>query len=79
MKSKRKSQADDSYVMFDVVYEDGTRSSHRRVPVSDLSRAEMDAHAKTVIMTQDRKIAEVSGRDRGAIRTIMRSSVKSAT
>ena len=79
MRSKRKATSDDCYVMFDVVYEDGTRSSHRRVPISELSQAEIDAKAKTFIMAQDRKIAEVSGRDRGAIRTITRSSVKSAT
>jgi hypothetical protein len=32
-----------------------------------------EIHAKTVIMDQDRKIAEVSGHNRGAIRSISRS------
>lgn len=76
MKSKKKIDGEDGYVMFDVVYEDGTRSSHRRVAASELSQFEGDANAKTIIMAQDRKIAEVSGRERGAIRTIVRSQAK---
>jgi hypothetical protein len=32
-----------------------------------------ETHAKTVIMDQDRKIAEVSGHSRGAIQSISRS------
>jgi hypothetical protein len=58
MMAKMKSRLDDSFVLFDVVYEDGTRSSRRRIAAADLSQLDGDAAAKTVIMTQDRKIAE---------------------
>lgn len=71
--AKKKSRVDDSFILFDVVYEDGTRSSRRRVAAADLSQFDGDADAKTLIMTQDRKIAEMSGNDRGPIRSIARS------
>lgn len=71
--AKKKPRVDDSFILFDVVYEDGTRSSRRRVAAADLSQFEPDADALTMIMTQDRKIAEMSGNDRGPIRSITRS------
>jgi hypothetical protein len=74
MMAKKKSRIDDSVVLFDIIYEDGTRSSRRRVLAAELS-AFGDMHAKTLIMEQDRKIADVSGRDRGPIRSILRSPV----
>ena len=72
--AKMKSRLDDSFVLYDVVYEDGTRSSRRRIAAAHLSQLDRDADAKTVIMTQDRKIAKMSGHDRGPIRSITRSS-----
>ena len=74
MMAKMKSRLDDSFVLFDVVYEDGTRSSRRRIAAADLSQFDGDADARTMIMSQDRKIAEKSGHDRGPIRSITRSS-----
>jgi hypothetical protein len=71
--ARKKFRLDDSFVLFDVVYEDGTRSSRRRIAAADLSQFAADADAKTMIMAQDRKIAEKSGRDRGPIRSITRS------
>lgn len=71
--AKKKFRLDDSFVLFDVVYEDGTRSSRRRIATSDLSQFDLDADAKTMIMAQDRNIAEKSGHDRGPIRSITRS------
>lgn len=71
--AKKKPRVDDSFILFDVVYEDGTRSSRRRIAAADLSQFEADAGAKTMIMAQDRKIAEMSGNDRGPIRSITRS------
>jgi hypothetical protein len=70
--AKKKVKVDDSFVLFDVVYEDGNRSSRRKVASVDLDGN--DENAKTVIMDQDRKIAEMSGNSRGAIKTITRSA-----
>ena len=72
--ARKTSQVNRGFVFFDVVYEDGTRSSRRRVSTGDLPSDNGDTHAMTLIMAQDRKIAEVSGHDRGSIREITRSS-----
>jgi len=77
-KQKKKPQVGGS-VMFDVLYQDGTRSSHRKVPielVEGFGVDDGDAAAKAAIEAQDREIAERSGRPRGPIKTISRSSVR---
>ena len=71
--SRKKERVVEGFVMFVVVYEDGTRSSRRKVAAAELAGQDDDSHAKTVIMDQDRKIAEKSGSSRGPIRSITRS------
>jgi hypothetical protein len=71
-KQKKKPQVGGS-VMFDVIYQDGTRSSHRKVPIELVDGVDGDAPAKAAIEAQDREIAERSGRPRGPIKTISRS------
>jgi len=70
----RKKTSSSEFVSFDVVYEDGSLSSNRRVPGSALNGHDRDADAKAIIEAQDRKIAEMSGQPRGPIRSIKRSS-----
>jgi hypothetical protein len=70
--ARKKPSSKAEFVLFDVIYEDGTASSNRRVPGVDLSGLEGDAPAKSIIEAQDREIAERSGRPRGAIKTIKR-------
>ena len=71
-KQKKKPQVGGS-VMFDVIYQDGTRSSHRKVPIELVDGVDGDGPAKAAIEAQDREIAERSGRPRGPIKTIQRS------
>jgi len=71
--AKMKSRADSSVVLFDVFYEDGTRASNRRVPTSELSGPDGDAAALTVIMDQERKIADLSGKPPRSIDRVVRS------
>lgn len=71
--AKKKTRVEDNIVFFDVVYEDGTRSSRRKVNAAGLQRHEIEAFALTEIMNQDRKISEVSGKERGPVREIARS------
>jgi hypothetical protein len=72
--AKKKQKVDDSMIMFDVVYEDGTKSSRRRVAAAELDiHDDSDSAAKTIIMSQDQKIAEMSGNPRGPIKSITRS------
>lgn len=63
----------EEFVLFDVLYEDGTQSSNRRVPGSELDPIDGDLLAKPYIEAQDRKISEVSGRPRAAIKSVIRS------
>jgi hypothetical protein len=61
-----------SFVLFDVTYTDGSRSSNRKVPTSALEGFEGEAAATSVIETQDREIASASGRPRSDIKSIRR-------
>ena len=70
---QKKKTNDSGFVRFDVFYEDGTRSSNRKVPTSELSEYEGDAPARAFVEAQDRKIAEMSGMSRGRIKSIARS------
>ncbi len=69
----RKRPSDSEFVLFDVFYQDGSRTSNRKVPSADLGGLDGDTPAKSIIEAQDRKIAEMSGRPRGPIKTIARS------
>ena len=63
------------YVLFDVLYEDGSRASNRRVPASVLGGLEGDEPARRVIEEQDEAIAAKSGRPRLPIKQLTRSKV----
>jgi hypothetical protein len=58
------------FVFFDVVYEDGSQRSNRRVPAELLGGLEKDEPARGFIIEQDREIAEKSGRAPLAIKKI---------
>ena len=64
------------FVMFDVIYEDGTQRSNRRVPAELLGGLDADAPARTAIETQDREIAEKSGLPPMRIKSLHRSGAK---
>lgn len=61
-----------SFVLFDVTYVDGSRSSNRKVLSSVLESFEGEAAATAVIEAQDREIAAASGRARSDIKSIRR-------
>lgn len=60
-------------VLFDVVYEDGTQRSNRRVPGQLVAGLDSEAAIRAFIEKQDEEIAERSGQPRGPIKTITRS------
>ena len=66
------------FTLFDVVYEDGTQRSNRRVPSEVLGGQDGDAPARSVIEEQDRLIAEKSGSPALVIKSIHRSGSKKA-
>jgi hypothetical protein len=69
----RKPTARTEFVMFDIVYEDGTQRSNRKVPAEILGGLDGDEPARGAIMEQDRQIAEKSGMPPLPIKTIRRS------
>jgi hypothetical protein len=73
MARKSKKSLDSTYVLFDVVYQDGTQTSNRKVPSAELGGLDGDEPARGIIEAQDRKIAEMSGRPRGPIKSMRRS------
>ncbi|MEA1834726.1 hypothetical protein U8607_21765 [Methylobacterium durans] len=60
-------------VLFDVVYEDGSQASNRRVPVEMLGGLDGDGPAREMIAAQDEAIAQKSGRPQRSIRSVTRS------
>jgi hypothetical protein len=69
----RKKPSNSDFISFDVLYQDGTRSSNRRIPLSELGEVDGDAQAKAIIEAQDRNIANLSGKPRGPIKSISRT------
>ena len=72
----RKPTARSEFVLFDVIYEDGSQRSNRRVPLEVVSGLEGDDAARAVIEEQYRTIAERSGMPPMAIKTLRRSKGK---
>jgi hypothetical protein len=72
----RKPATREGFVLFDVLYEDGSQRSNRRVPNEILGGLDGDAPARTAIEEQDRLIAEKSGKPAMAVMSIHRSPGK---
>lgn len=75
-RSSKKVKVESEFVLFDVVYEDGSKRSNRRVPGSALGGLEGDAPAQDIIEQQDRELGLVSGHPRPAIKSVSRSSAR---
>jgi hypothetical protein len=61
-----------TFVLFDVTYADGTKTSNRKVLESVLKGLDGDEAAMAVIEAQDQEISAASGRQRGVIKSIKR-------
>ena len=72
----RKPGLNSEFVMFDVLYEDGTQRSNRKVPRTLTGGLDGDKPAHGFLIEQDRDIAEKSGRAASKITSITRSSAK---
>jgi len=72
----RKPGLNSEFVMFDVLYEDGTQRSNRRVPRVLTGGLDGDKPAHGFLIEQDREIAEKSGKAPAKIKSITRSGAK---
>jgi len=61
------------FVLFDVLYEDGSQRSNRKVPSNALGGMDDDTAARAIIDEQDRLIAEKSGVPMAPIKSVRRS------
>ena len=64
------------FVFFDVVYEDGSQRSNRRVPSALAPDPKDNTGALGFLIEQDREIAEKSGRAPLKIKSILREGAK---
>ena len=71
--ARKKPTARVEFISFDVVYEDGSQSSNRKIAALEVSGLEGDLPAQAYFEAQDREIAERSGRPRGPIKSVTRS------
>ena len=69
----RKKQAPIEFVLFDVIYQDGSRTSHRKIQAPEPYEVDFEGRVRATIEAQDREIAEKSGRPRGPIKSIVKS------
>src|ERR1051326_2600203 len=74
----RKPATREEFVLFDVLYENGTQRSNRRVPREILGGLDGDTPARAVIEEQDRLIAEKSRQPAVAVKSIRRSRANQA-
>lgn len=72
--ARKKQQTVGGFALFDVFYQDGTRTSNRKVPEAEPYEHDYEARVKATIEAQDREIAEKSGRPRGPIKSIVKSA-----
>ena len=72
----KKPTARTEFVLFNVVYEDGSQRSNRRVPADMLGGLDGDEPARAEIEAQDKAIAEKSGLPPLAIQSIRRADAK---
>ncbi|HEU4805950.1 MAG TPA: hypothetical protein VFS91_09130 [Nitrobacter sp.] len=64
------------FAFFNVLYEDGSQRSNRRVPSELLGGLEGDEPARAFIVEQDREIADKGGRPPPVIKSISRVGAK---
>jgi len=72
MARKPGTRASGEFVLFNIVYEDGTQRSNRRVPAEILGGIDGDEPARATIAEQDREISAKSGMPPLTIQRIIR-------
>ncbi|TXM97113.1 MULTISPECIES: hypothetical protein [unclassified Methylobacterium] len=74
--SKRLKQLpqDRGTILFDIVFEDGSRASNRRVPMEILGGLDGDQPARELIEQQEAQIAEKAGRPPRGIQSLTRTA-----
>ena len=72
--ARKKPPVDNGFLLYDILYQDGARTSNRKVPTAEIDNHDSEGSVRAFIEAQDRKIAEMSGNPRGPIKSITRSA-----
>jgi hypothetical protein len=64
------------FVLFDVVFEDGSLASNRRIPMEILGGLDGDEPARTLIEEQEAEIAEKASRAPRVIQSLIRTPAR---
>ncbi len=72
MGRKKPAAANPDVIVVNVLYEDGTQSSNRRLPGLELTGYDDEETIRQAVEAQDHKIAALSGQPRGPIKSIQR-------
>jgi hypothetical protein len=70
--ARSKPSARSEFVLFDILYDDGSQSSNRKVPAGLVGGYEGDAPVRAFLEAAEREIAERSGRPRPSIKAVTR-------
>jgi hypothetical protein len=65
---------DRGFILFDVVFEDGSRASNRRVPAEILGGLDGDQPARDLIEQQEAEIAAKASRPPRAVQSLTRAA-----
>jgi hypothetical protein len=71
---RKKLRFETSFILFDVLFQDGTKTSYRKVPASEIHEFDDIKAARVFIEAQDCNIAERSGVWRGPVKAVLRST-----
>ena len=71
---RRSRRTKEEFQVFNVIYQDGSLSSNRRIATSKIDVFDADASIKAIIEAQDREIAERSARTRPSVKSVERVS-----
>lgn len=73
--ARKKPVTDVAFVQFNVIYQDGSQTSNRKVPTATIDVTDEDA-VQAFIEADDRRIAALSGNPRGPVKTITRAGAR---
>ena len=70
--ARKKQKISDEVLLVNVLYEDGSQRSNRKVQAAELSGYDDEREIRQIIEAQDQKIAELSGQRLAPIKEIIR-------
>ena len=74
--ARQKPKSRPEFGIFNVLYEDGTQTSNRKIPLDIPIGVKDDEHIQAVIEAQDLEIAKKSGKPRAPIESITKVKLK---